>query len=94
MNTNTCAEIITDIPKISNLNHDYRLEWQRIKFLIERDGLVTALEWCRQTMKIYRSAVLWHGDINQKPHHASTRGYKKTFILSYLDFKRFISQYG
>lgn len=92
MNRNPCAEIVLGNMQITHLNPGFHQEWARIRFLIERDGLEAAQEWCRATMKIYRSAVLDRGDINRRAHYASTREFKKTFILSYLDFKRFLAQ--
>ena len=60
------------------------LESDRIRFLVERDGIVVASETIRMYMNIYRSAVL------NKNHHAASRHYRETFILSYLEFKRFL----
>ncbi len=93
MNTNPCSEIKLGNYKLDNINPGFEKEWNRIRFLIERDGLESALEWCRNTMKIYRTAVLDRGNINRKPHYASCREFKKNFILSYIDFKKFIAQH-
>lgn len=93
MNKNPCAEITVGEPQLNHINPGFHQEWYRIRFLIERDGFDAALEWCRNTMKIYRTAVLDRGCHNRKPHYASTREFKKTFILSYLDFKHFILEH-
>ncbi len=94
MNTNDCGEIRLANSDFTHINPGFSNEWERIRFLIERDGFEAAQEWCRNTIKIYRTAVLDRGNINRKPHYASCREFKKNFILSYLDFKKFISNYG
>lgn len=94
MNKNPCGEVTLGGRQITHLNPGFRQEWTRIRFLIERDGLKAALEWCRVTMKIYRTAVLDRGSENRRPHYANTREFKATFIRSYLDFKQFVLEYG
>lgn len=66
-------------------------ENDRIDFLIGRDGLEAAREWAERTMKIYRQAVLCKGDVNKRGHFATTIAYRRTFIESYLSFKRFLN---
>ncbi|MEO8600378.1 MAG: hypothetical protein ABI656_11170 [bacterium] len=61
-------------------------EVSRITFLIDRDGIDSAIEWVRRTLRIYRSSVL-----NRK-HFASSHGYRRRFIESYLSFKRWLGQ--
>lgn len=58
----------------------------RITFLIDRDGINSAIEWVRRTLRIYRSCVL-----NRK-HFASSHEYRRRFIESYLSFKRWLEQ--
>lgn len=91
MNTNPCAEIVLGKEELTHIDPGFRQEWNRIRFLIERDGLEDALLWCRNTLKIYRSAVLDRGNDNRRAHYASTREFKATFVRSYQDFKQFIS---
>ena len=59
-------------------------EQRRIEFLIERDGLQQATEWVRRTMQIYRRAVLAKG------HFAHAYPYRHRFVVSYLEFKRWL----
>jgi len=60
-------------------------EQGRIKFLIRRDGLERAIDWVNRTMRIYRRAVL------DKRHFASGGGYRRKFIESYCEFKRWLT---
>ncbi len=36
----------------------YPCEWQRIALVCRRDGLAASLDFCAQTARLYRSAVL------------------------------------
>lgn len=68
------------------------LEYDRIKFIESRDGALAALEFAKICLKIYRSCVLHsrkRGYI--KPHFGSTLMYRRKFIISYLSFKRYIT---
>lgn len=66
------------------------MEEERIRFLEQRDGVSGAKDFCRRTMKIYRAAVLTSAKRGfGKPHHASFREYRRGFIQSYLEFKRY-----
>ena len=58
----------------------------RITFLVQRDGRDAALEWVTRTLRIYRRAVL------DSRHHASIQEYRRRFIESYCDFKRWLSE--
>ena len=67
-------------------------EKQRLDFIIERDGLVEAVAFAKRTMVVYRKSVLKSQKRGfEKPHHASFREFRRKFIQSYCDFKRFIS---
>ena len=76
-------------------------EKQRLDFIIERDGLDEAIAFAKRTVVIYRKCVLQsqkklnatpkHLRKFEKPHHASFREFRRKFIQSYCDFKRFIS---
>lgn len=59
-------------------------ERQRLGFLVERDGTEAAEKWARRTMQIYRRAVL------TPRHFASMAQYRRRFIESYCEFKRWI----
>lgn len=59
-------------------------EESRIRFLRQRDGDAAAIAWVKRTLAIYRSAVL------DKSHHASTAGFRRGYIESYCEFKRWL----
>lgn len=61
-------------------------EGLRIEFLLRRDGLAPTLAWVRRTLRIYRAAAL------NKGHFASTDAYRRRFIGSYCDFKRWLTR--
>lgn len=68
----------------------YPCEWRCIEFLRGRDGVAATCEYCRRTSRTYRSAVLSsHKRGHLRPHFASLPEYRRKFIASYLDFKRF-----
>ena len=58
----------------------------RIRFLLERDGLQATAAWVRRTLRIYRRAVL------DKSHHGSSDGFRRGYIESYCDFKRWLER--
>jgi len=58
----------------------------RIGFLLERDGLEATIAWVWRTLRIYRAAVL------DKNHHASRDGFRRGYVESYCDFKRWLSR--
>jgi len=62
------------------------VEQERIDFLVRRDGVDSAIEWVRRTMRIYRQAVL------NKRHHASMPDYRPRFIVSYCTFKAWLAR--
>jgi len=64
-------------------------EAHRIQFLIERDGPEEAKQTILTYARTYRRAVLDNGHCGGKRHHASLPQYRRTFIESYLEFKRF-----
>ncbi|HEX5463869.1 MAG TPA: hypothetical protein VFW88_04040 [Burkholderiales bacterium] len=63
-----------------------RKERDRIAFLIERDGLAVTVEWVHRTMRLYRQAVL------DRTGFARTDRYRRGFIQSYWDFKRWLGR--
>lgn len=62
-------------------------ESDRIAFVVKRDGRKAATEWVQCTLRIYRRAVL------DRHHFASTREYRRGFIESYCDFKRWLAAF-
>jgi hypothetical protein len=69
---------------------NYPCEWRCIAFLCARDGIAGASEYCERTSRIYCRSVLTsrkRGHIHV--HFASLPEYRRRFIASYLDFKRF-----
>ena len=79
-------------------------EEARLKFVEDRDGVQGAIAFAKQGMHIYRTSVLQSAKrgygvkgspfANMKPHHASQREYRRKFIESYLDFKRYVASKG
>ena len=68
-------------------------EQERINFIIQRDGIEGAVDFCKRTMKIYRTAVLRSRKRgHDKPHHASIPEFRRRFITSYCAFKKFAAQ--
>ncbi|HET7634092.1 MAG TPA: hypothetical protein VFK51_05120 [Burkholderiales bacterium] len=61
-------------------------ERDRIEFLVDRDGLAIAVTWVRRTMRLYREAVL------DRTGFARTDLYRRGFIQSYCDFKRWLGR--
>jgi hypothetical protein len=58
-------------------------ERARIERVLAREGPERAREWAQRTEVIYRRAVLDH------EHFAHTPEYRRRFIESYLELKRF-----
>lgn len=69
-------------------------EIERIACVEQRDGVDGALEFARRTVDIYRKAVLQtvrRG--NAKAHFASSIQFKRGFIESYLELKRYLHKH-
>lgn len=76
-------------PESDPQQHDsagLRKESQRIAFLVDRDGLAVAVKWVQRTMRLYREAVL------DRTGFARTDLYRRGFIQSYCDFKRWLGR--
>lgn len=76
-------------------------EQDRLNFIIQRDGIDAAVDFARNTMKIYRKSVLrshkrGYGYNSQKGniHFASIPEFRRKFIESYCAFKKFVAQNG
>ena len=65
------------------LLQNYPEEGNRIQFLLKRDGLIKTMDFVKQTMMLYRRAVVFQRD------PCKSRSYRINFIRSYLEFKRF-----
>lgn len=63
-------------------------EEARILLLLRRDGLEPTIAWVRRTLRIYRAAVL------DKNHFAHSDVFRRRFIESYCDFKRWLACVG
>jgi hypothetical protein len=61
------------------------VEAARLAFLVARDGETAALAWVRRTLAVYRRAVL------DRAHFASTPGYRRGFLASCADFRRWLA---
>lgn len=58
----------------------------RIEFLVARDGEAAAVAWVRRTLGIYRRAVL------DPKHFASRPDYRRLFLASCADFRRWLAK--
>ena len=66
----------------------YEAENSRIQFYIDMLGRDKAKLQCLKSARIYRTSVLNNG-VNRPFCFASTVNYRRKYIESYLDFKRF-----
>ena len=70
-------------------------ESSRLSFYLQRDGLEATIEFAARTMRLYRKCVLQSRKRGfYAPHHASLPEYRKSFILSYLVLKKFLSSHN
>ena len=65
----------------------YEPEAHRLRLLVERDGLPSAVEFARTTKASYRRATL-HGLSRSRDMRIATN-LRRGYIESYLAFKRF-----
>lgn len=61
---------------------------QIINGLIERRGTEAARRYAQQTLRVYRRVVL------NPTHWASTRQYRRAFIMSYLFYKHYLHSFA
>jgi len=67
-------------------------EKQRILFLLQRDGIEKTKNVVKRNKTIYKTAILQSRKRGySNPHFASDPLYRRHFILSYLEMKRFLS---
>lgn len=62
------------------------VEAERIGLLLERDGLDATRVWVKRTLAIYRHAVL------DPAHFASSPAYRRLYLLSCADFRRWLTR--
>jgi hypothetical protein len=60
-------------------------EEERIKGLIQRDGLEATREWVKRTLAIYREAL------TSPASHASQKGYRPLFEKSIQEFEEWLA---
>lgn len=66
-------------------------EEQRLKFVEERDGVDGAIDFAKQTLKVYRMALRRSRKRGfNPPHHATLPEYRLGFIESCLDFRAYL----
>lgn len=72
-------------------------EQDRINFIVQRDGVDAAVDFCKRTMKIYRVSILrsykrGYGPKSPKGnvHFASIPEFRRKFITSYCVMKQFV----
>jgi len=68
-------------------------EQKRLAFIENRDGICYAVEFAKRTMNQYRTAVLTSRKRGfSRPHFASLQEYRRKFIESYCEFKKYIKE--
>lgn len=68
------------------LNDQGAAEAQRLALVEQRDGRDAARAFASRSLRIYRQAVL------NPRHFAATPLYRRRFIESYLEFKRYLAR--
>ena len=63
-------------------------ERDRLNFIEARDG--SAADFARRTLGIYRECLRQDGKKSRKFHHASLPQYRRSFILSCLEFRKYL----
>ena len=67
-------------------------EQRRFEFLVERDGMASAIESSEQTYKIYRAALMQSRKRGHtKPHHATLPEYRRSYIESCAYIRRMLA---
>lgn len=61
-------------------------ETERIRFLVERDGLAAARKWVEATLKAYRDAI------SSPSSHASKPNYRPLFEESIREFEEWLAE--
>ncbi|MHB8409968.1 MAG: hypothetical protein ACYDHY_18105 [Acidiferrobacterales bacterium] len=64
-------------------------EQNRLDFIEQRDGRDAAVVFALRTLRTYRKAVL--AKRHSRRHHASLPEYRRSFIESYVAFKRYVA---
>ncbi len=63
-------------------------EYERINFLIRRDGEASARQWVERTLAIYRAAI------ESPASHASKNEYRLLFKQSIYEFEEWLGECG
>ena len=70
----------------------------RLEYIIENRGMQDAIDFAKQTVKIYRNAVVngmrYRNTGMGHPHHAILPEYRREFIQTYCDYKKFLLECG
>lgn len=70
-------------------------EEARLALVEAREGVAGAVAFARQTLRLYRKAVLTSRKRGfSQPHFASLPEYRRGFIESYLAFKKYAAEHG
>ena len=65
-------------------------ERDRLSLIESMDGKESAIGFARRTLAIYRECLRQDGKNSRKFHHASLPQYRRSFILSCLEFRRYL----
>lgn len=63
-------------------------EYERIQFIINRDGIENAHAWVSRTYAIYKTHLRF-----QRKEHKLTPYYHKQFVVSCVEFRLFLRNY-
>lgn len=66
------------------------VEWNRILFVQERDGMDASREFVKRTYAKYRECLRLDGKRGRKFHHASLPQYRRGFVESCLTFREYL----
>ena len=71
------------------------MEYERIKGLVDREGMPAAIEFAKRTYKNYRVCLFQSRKRGfAKPHHASIPEYRRGFVMSCLSLRKFLREVG
>ena len=66
-------------------------EQNRLNFIMERDGIDAMMFFAKQSYAIYRRCLMQSRKRGwEKPHHATQRAYRRSFIESCVVFRSLI----
>lgn len=67
-----------------------RAEKNRLSFIENRDGKEAAKEFAQRTLDKYRECLRMDGRNGRKFHHASLPQFRRGFVESCLEFRRYL----